>query len=128
MEYMAMGKPVVAFDLPENRVTLGDGALYAHGNDVRELAGLIARLIDDPAERALLGRRGRQRVVDHWSWERQQRNLIDLYDALLGCDKRENRVWVGGSNPAANAVPRSRNVPAPGKRPKSPRQPVETTG
>jgi glycosyltransferase involved in cell wall biosynthesis len=128
MEYMAMGKPVVAFDLPENRVTLGDAALYANGNDSRELAGLIARLIDDPGERALLGRRGRQRVVDHWSWERQQANLIDLYDALLGRERRDSRVRVGGSNPAANAVPRAPNLSPHGKRPKSPRQPIETTG
>jgi glycosyltransferase involved in cell wall biosynthesis len=87
MEYMAMAKPVVAFDLPENRVSLADAALYANGNDVRELARLIARLIDNPGERARLGQRGRQRVIEHLTWEKQQGNLIQLYRTMLGGDE-----------------------------------------
>lgn len=82
MEYMAMGKPVVAFDLQENRVTAGDAALFATGNSVRELAQLIERLIADPAERVRLGELGRQRVLDHWVWEKQQAALIDAYETL----------------------------------------------
>jgi glycosyltransferase involved in cell wall biosynthesis len=86
MEYMAMGKPVVAFDLPENRVSAGDAALYASRNNERELAQLIARLMDQPEERALLGERGRQRVIKHWRWEIQQDNLMEVYDGLLRLD------------------------------------------
>jgi glycosyltransferase involved in cell wall biosynthesis len=84
MEYMAMAKPVVAFDLPENRLTLGGAALYARGNDVRELAMLMEQLIDRPDERVRLGQLGRERIVDYFSWEQQADNLLDVYDALLG--------------------------------------------
>jgi glycosyltransferase involved in cell wall biosynthesis len=87
MEYMAMAKPVVAFDLPENRVSAGDAALYASRDNERELAKLIAHLMDRPEERALLGQRGRQRVIDNWRWEIQQNNLIELYDGLLLHDR-----------------------------------------
>jgi glycosyltransferase involved in cell wall biosynthesis len=83
MEYMALAKPIVAFDLPENRVTAGDAALYAARNDVRELARLIRHLMDNPEERTRLGRLGHQRVVEHWRWEIQQNNLLALYEALL---------------------------------------------
>jgi glycosyltransferase involved in cell wall biosynthesis len=83
MEYMAMAKPIVAFDLPENRLSAGDAALYAHGNSERELAGRIARLIDHPHERVLLGQRGRQRVIDSLRWEHQATRLIAMYDQLL---------------------------------------------
>ena len=37
-EYMALGKPIVAFDLPEHRVTAADAARYAAGNDERDFA------------------------------------------------------------------------------------------
>src|SRR5262249_36551138 len=37
MEYMAQAKPVVAFDLPENRVTAADTALYAVPNEECDL-------------------------------------------------------------------------------------------
>lgn len=84
MEYMAMAKPVVAFDLPENRVSAGDAALYATNNCEREFASLIDRLMDDPYEREVLGCRGRQRVLDHFTWEKQSSRLIELYDGLLG--------------------------------------------
>jgi glycosyltransferase involved in cell wall biosynthesis len=84
MEYMAMAKPVVAFDLPENRVSAGDAALYATDNCERQFASLIDRLMDDPFEREVLGRRGRQRILDHFTWEKQSNRLIELYDGLLG--------------------------------------------
>jgi len=83
MEYMAMAKPIVAFDLPENRVSAGDSALYASGNSEGELARLIAQLIDDPQQREQLGRRGRQRVMDTLRWAHQAKTLIQLYDELL---------------------------------------------
>jgi glycosyltransferase involved in cell wall biosynthesis len=49
MEYMAMGRPIVSFDLREARVSAGDAAVYAQPNDEHESAKLIARLLDDPA-------------------------------------------------------------------------------
>jgi glycosyltransferase involved in cell wall biosynthesis len=107
MEYMAMARPVVAFDLPENRVTLADAALYAHGNDVRELARLIARLIDDPDERGRLGQRGRQRVVDYLSWDQQERSLLEVYDTLLCRDERREPAVKRGRGLATADVPRS---------------------
>ena len=56
MEYMTMGRPMVSFDLPETRVSAADAALYAR--DEAEFARLIARLLDDPAEREPDGRDG----------------------------------------------------------------------
>jgi glycosyltransferase involved in cell wall biosynthesis len=83
MEYMAMAKPVVAFDLPENRVSAADSALYATNNCEREFASLIVKLWDDPQLRTTLGQRGRQRIRDHFTWEVQSKTLVALYDGLL---------------------------------------------
>ena len=56
MEYMAMGRPIVSFELREARVSAGEAAVYAPANDESEFAKLIARLLDDPEERAADGR------------------------------------------------------------------------
>ena len=47
MEYMAMGKPVVAFDLPETRYSAQHAALYATPNRVEEFADHIETLLAD---------------------------------------------------------------------------------
>jgi glycosyltransferase involved in cell wall biosynthesis len=64
MEYMALEKPMVQFDLTEGRVSAGDAALYAPANDAEAFADRIAQLIDDTDLRRTLGQRGRQRVLE----------------------------------------------------------------
>ena len=56
VEYMAMSRPLVSFDLVEARVSAGEAALYATPNDEREFARLVAELLDDPERRAQHGR------------------------------------------------------------------------
>jgi glycosyltransferase involved in cell wall biosynthesis len=79
MEYMAQGKPVVAFDLPEHRVTAGDAALYAAINDEADFARQLARLMDDGELRERLGQSGRERVVSHLAWRHQEGRLLAAY-------------------------------------------------
>jgi glycosyltransferase involved in cell wall biosynthesis len=45
MEYMAMGKPIVAFDLAETRFSAQDAALYATPNIVEDFANKIDLLL-----------------------------------------------------------------------------------
>lgn len=79
MEYMAMSRPIVSFDLREARVSAGDAALYAQANDESEFAKLIARLLDDPDERARMGEIGRARVGGPLSWAHSARTLVAAY-------------------------------------------------
>ncbi len=83
MEYMAMERPLVSFDLVEARVSAGDAALYATPNDVEEFARLVIELLDDPPRRAAMGALGRKRVEGELSWDHSRRHLIDAYDRLL---------------------------------------------
>src|SRR5262249_9705471 len=62
MEYMALSKPVVAFDTPETRVTAGEAALYATPNLVGDFAERIEMLLEDSARRLAMGAIGRQRI------------------------------------------------------------------
>jgi glycosyltransferase involved in cell wall biosynthesis len=83
MEYMAMGRPIVSFDLREARVSAGDAALYAPANDEGAFARLVARLLDDPAERERMGGIGRERASDTLSWERSKEGLLAAYQAVF---------------------------------------------
>lgn len=83
MDYMALGKPVVAFDLAETRTSADTAALYATPNDVGEFAAQIERLLDDPALREQLGQEGRRRVVEALAWEHSIPSLLAAYDTVL---------------------------------------------
>lgn len=80
IEYMALGKPSVQFDLREGRASAGDASLYAERNDPEDFAAKIALLLDDPALRARLGEIGRRRVVEALSWEQSAPRLLAAYD------------------------------------------------
>jgi glycosyltransferase involved in cell wall biosynthesis len=83
MEYMALGRPVVAFDMPEHRHTAQDAALYAKPNDDADLARCIARLLDDEAERERMGRLGRERVEGQLAWSHNAPRLLEAYRCVL---------------------------------------------
>ena len=83
MDYMALGKPIVAFDLPEHRVTADGAARFVPANDVRKLAQGIAELIDDPARGSAMGAQGRRRMHDALCWPFSAEALIDCYAGLF---------------------------------------------
>jgi glycosyltransferase involved in cell wall biosynthesis len=83
MEYMALGKPIVQFDLTEGRFSAQAASLYARRNDPVDLAARIAELLDDPARRAAMGAFGRRRVESELEWRYEAPKLIAAYGALL---------------------------------------------
>ena len=83
MEYMALGKPVVAFDLAETRVSARDAALYATPNLVEDFASKIETLLDDEELRLSMGAYGRKRIEDGLSWEHDKKNLLLAYKMLF---------------------------------------------
>lgn len=82
LEYMALAKPVVLFDLTEGRRSAGDAALYARDNDAADLAAKIATLLDDNDLRARMGAIGRARMERELAWEFQVPRLLSAYAAL----------------------------------------------
>lgn len=89
MEYMAMGKPVVQYDLPEGRVTSGDTSLYAARNDEGDLADKIVLLLDNPEVGARLGAEAAQRARDVLAWPHQIPGLLTAYDTVLTGETNE---------------------------------------
>jgi glycosyltransferase involved in cell wall biosynthesis len=83
LEYMAMGVPIVAFDLEETRFSAGEAAAYAPPNDPQALGRTIVELLDDEKRRAAMGRIGRERITGPLSWQVSARALLAAYaDAL----------------------------------------------
>jgi glycosyltransferase involved in cell wall biosynthesis len=82
MEYMALGKPMVQFDLTEGRFSAQQASVYARRNDVFDLAMKIAQLLDDPARRAAMGAFGRRRVENELEWRYEVPKLLAAYEAL----------------------------------------------
>lgn len=87
LEYMAMAKPVVLFDLTEGRRSAGEAALYARDDDAVDMAAKIAVLLDDATLRQRLGAIGRGRMERELSWEYQVPRLLSAYAALTREDE-----------------------------------------
>jgi glycosyltransferase involved in cell wall biosynthesis len=82
-EYMAMGKPIACYDLPETRFTADGAAHYARAGDVERLAGRLDRLLDDETIRARLGTTGRARAESVLAWEHSEPQLLAAYERAL---------------------------------------------
>lgn len=82
MEYMALGKPIVQFDLTEGRYSAQEASVYAEKNDEVDLALKIEALLEDAEKRERMGNFGRQRVKTHLAWDYEVPKLLAAYDAL----------------------------------------------
>ena len=82
MEYMALGKPIVQFDMTEGRFSAQEASLYAAPNDERDFAAKILELLDDEEKRRVMGEFGRRRLVSELQWEHERPKLFQAYMAL----------------------------------------------
>jgi len=81
MEYMALGKPMVQFDLVEGRVSAQEASLYARRNDPADLAVKLAALLDDPELREQMGAFGQRRVREQLEWRHEAPKLLAAYES-----------------------------------------------
>ena len=81
MEYMALKKPIVQFDLKEGRFSAQNASLYA--TDVEDFARNVIKLIDDESLRNEMGLYGYNRVVKELSWNHESKKLIAFYQKVI---------------------------------------------
>lgn len=82
MEYMALGKPIVQFDLKEGRFSADKAALYA-ADSVDDFADKVVWLLDHPDERRQMGAFGKQRVGEQLAWQHSVPRLLAAYERVL---------------------------------------------
>ena len=86
IEAMSCGVALVSTTggaLPEVVGADGDTALMVAPGDSEALAAKIRMALDNAELRAAVGARGRQRVVDNWSWRHTAERTVEQYRALL---------------------------------------------
>ncbi|HBE19767.1 MAG TPA: glycosyltransferase WbuB [Cyanobacteria bacterium UBA11149] len=82
LEYMAMGKPIVQFDLREGRRSAQEASLYAKPNDELEFAEKILQLLESPQLREKIGSEGRRRMEEILEWRHQSPKLLAAYEKV----------------------------------------------
>jgi glycosyltransferase involved in cell wall biosynthesis len=80
LNYMAMGLPTVAFDVPVSREYLGQFGAYAQPKDATSLAVALESLLDDHERAQAVGRDLRQRAIERYSWATAGEMIMDVYD------------------------------------------------
>lgn len=83
MEYMALAKPIVQFDLSEGRFSAQKASLYAKKNDEKDMAEKIIELLDSPERRKEMGDFGRNRVLNSLEWKYEAPKLLRVYSELF---------------------------------------------
>lgn len=78
LEAMAMEKPCVTTAIVNNAIGAEPGVHLAVGNSAQEIAGLVLRLLDDPAKMKAIGEAAREFVMLKFSWEEQNQMLNTL--------------------------------------------------
>jgi glycosyltransferase involved in cell wall biosynthesis len=81
-EYMAMGRAIASYRLPETRRSAGDAAAYAASAEPASLGRCVHELLEDPQRRREMGRVGRERVK-RLSWQRSATTLLKAYNRAV---------------------------------------------
>lgn len=82
MEYMALGKPIVQFEMTEGRFSAENASLYAEPNNYKSLIKKIIEVLDNPEMGKKMGNYGRTRVVSMLQWKHEIPELLAAYKAL----------------------------------------------
>jgi glycosyltransferase involved in cell wall biosynthesis len=83
IEYMAFGRPIVAFDLTEHRRSAESAAVYVSENDDAALGRAIRELLLDGERKESMSQFGRQRFREVLAWENSEQRLIGAYERLF---------------------------------------------
>ncbi len=85
IEAMSCGVPCAATDVGDSALIVGDTGMVVAPDDSPALAAAWGMLLDMPvAERAELGRRARERVLEHYAIEQVAERIWGLYRKLAG--------------------------------------------
>jgi glycosyltransferase involved in cell wall biosynthesis len=97
LEAMSMDKPVVVGAAGTSgmreivSITGSDKCgFHINPNDPADIAWGIVSAIEDPEKRVELGRNGRKRVLEHFSWEAAAKSTIQVYSDILETKKAKD--------------------------------------
>jgi len=83
MEYMALGKPIVQYDLVEGRYSAQEASVYARPNDIQDFAEKIEWLLDHPNARKKISHFGQRRLKEDLHWGIEGPKYLRVYEELF---------------------------------------------
>jgi glycosyltransferase involved in cell wall biosynthesis len=83
MEYMALKKPIVQYDLKEGRFSAQEASLYAENTSTADFADKIIWLLDNEQQRKTMGNYGYNRIINDLSWNYESIKLVNFYKRIL---------------------------------------------
>jgi glycosyltransferase involved in cell wall biosynthesis len=90
LNYMAMGRPIVASDTPVNREILGSLGVYAKVGDSSSLAEAVIKVLSDKDLATSLGQQLRMRAEEEFSWHVIGKRIEKVYHELNGVRQRND--------------------------------------
>src|SRR5262249_54797554 len=78
-EAMSCETPVIGSSSGEIPYVIGDAGLVFKEGDAQELSACVKRLLGDPVFYADLAKKGRQRVLEHYTQEQIARQTYEVY-------------------------------------------------
>jgi glycosyltransferase involved in cell wall biosynthesis len=103
IEAMACEVAVVGSDSGEIPHVVGDAGRIVPEGDVDALAATLRELVEQPEQRAALARRGRERVLAHFTQEQVARRTVAVWEQVLAEHPRTARARQGvghGAHPS----------------------------
>ncbi|MEU8035951.1 glycosyltransferase family 4 protein [Streptosporangium sp. NPDC049078] len=83
VEHMACGTPLVASRTGALPEVVGDAAVQVAPGDPEELAAVLRRLHDSPEERAAVGKKGYDRVMERFTWNVVAQRTVEAYHEAI---------------------------------------------
>lgn len=116
-EYLAAERPVVVSRSANLEELFADGehVKMVRAGDARELADAVRSLLDDPEAARRMARRGRERVLERFTWRRHAEQLHGLFAELVASRRAEGSAPGGaGSTPDRDAAGGGASTPGGG--------------
>lgn len=85
-EYMACGMPILMSDFPYWREKFQDAAEFVDPQDPKEIYKKIKYLMENKQVMKEIGKNGIERVKKYYSWDDEKKELLKLYDNILGIE------------------------------------------
>ena len=83
LEALACGTPVLISKTQALVEVASDAAAIANPKDPKDIADKISKLVKSPTTRALLAKKGKERV-ERYSWDKTAKETAQLYRKVLG--------------------------------------------
>lgn len=83
LEYMASGLPIVLSNFQYWKNLFGDVGIYVDPLNIDDIAKGIQRFLDNKELIKDIGQKNRERFIEYFSWDAEEKKLLKLYEDLL---------------------------------------------